>query len=52
MDMEAGKLIRDLPKGLISWYEFQKRGKVVYYSLDDGHVKEIYQKGLEHVEEL
>ena len=32
--------------------KFQKRGKVVYYSLDDGHVKEIYQKGLEHVEEL
>ncbi len=32
--------------------KFQKRGKVVYYSLDDEHVKEIYQKGLEHVEEL
>lgn len=32
--------------------KFQKKGKVVYYSLDDEHVKEIYQKGLEHVEEM
>jgi len=32
--------------------KFQKVGKVVYYSLDDDHVKEIYQKGLEHVEEI
>ncbi len=32
MDMEAGKLIRDLPKGLISWYEFQKRGKALFIS--------------------
>lgn len=32
--------------------KFQKKGKIVYYSLDDEHVKEIYQKGLEHVEEI
>lgn len=32
MDMEEGKLIRDLPKGLISWYEFQKRGKALFIS--------------------
>lgn len=32
--------------------KFQKKGKTVMYSLDDDHVKEIYKKGLEHVEEL
>lgn len=32
--------------------KYQKIGKVVYYSLDDEHIKEIYQKGLEHVEEI
>lgn len=32
--------------------KFQKIGKVVYYSLDDDHVKEIWERGLEHVEEL
>lgn len=32
--------------------KYQKRGKVVYYSLDDDHVKEIYEKGLNHVEEI
>lgn len=32
--------------------KYEKRGKVVYYSLDDNHVKEIYEKGLKHVEEI
>lgn len=32
--------------------KYQKKGKIVYYSLDDDHVKQIYQKGLEHVEEI
>ncbi len=32
--------------------KYQKRGKVVYYSLDDHHIKEIYEKGLNHVEEI
>lgn len=27
----------------------QKEGKVVYYSLDDEHVKEIVRQGLDHV---
>lgn len=31
--------------------KFRKEGKIVYYSLDDDHVKEIYEKGREHVEE-
>lgn len=26
-----------------------KQGKVVYYSLDDNHVNEIFKQGLEHV---
>jgi len=31
---------------------FQKKGKGVFYSLADEHVREIYRKGLEHVEEV
>jgi ArsR family transcriptional regulator len=29
----------------------RKDGKVVYYSLDDEHIKEIFDKGLTHVKE-
>ncbi|MDR1136334.1 MAG: metalloregulator ArsR/SmtB family transcription factor [Clostridiales Family XIII bacterium] len=29
--------------------KFEKRGKSVYYSLDDDHVKKIFEQGLEHV---
>ena len=32
--------------------KYRKEGKVVYYSLDDEHVREIYEKGREHVEEV
>ena len=31
--------------------KYRKEGKIVYYSLDDEHVKQIYEKGREHVEE-
>lgn len=31
--------------------KFRKEGKIVYYSLDDDHIKEIYEKGREHIEE-
>jgi len=31
--------------------KFNKQGKIVYYSLVDCHVKEIFQMGLEHVKE-
>ena len=31
--------------------KYSKDGKIVYYSLDDEHVKQIYEKGREHVEE-
>ena len=31
--------------------KFNKQGKVVYYSLADSHVKDIFEKGFEHIEE-
>ena len=31
--------------------KFNKQGKVVYYSLADSHVKDIFEKGFEHVAE-
>lgn len=32
--------------------KFKKVGKVVYYSLDDDHIKEIFEKGHEHINEM
>ena len=31
--------------------KFRKDGKVVYYSLDDEHVKQIFDQGLTHINE-
>jgi DNA-binding transcriptional ArsR family regulator len=31
--------------------KFRKEGKVVYYSLDDEHVKQIFDQGLTHIAE-
>jgi ArsR family transcriptional regulator len=31
--------------------KFQKQGKVVYYSLADEHVKDIFEKGFAHIHE-
>lgn len=31
--------------------KFRKEGKVVYYSLDDDHVKSIFDQGLHHISE-
>ena len=31
--------------------KFRKQGKVVYYSLADSHVEDIFDKGFEHIEE-
>ena len=31
--------------------KFRREGKVVYYSLDDEHIKHIYDAGLNHVSE-
>ena len=32
--------------------KYRKEGKSVIYSLDDEHVKEIFEKGREHIEEV
>lgn len=31
--------------------KFRKEGKVVYYSLDDDHIKSIFDQGLSHISE-
>ena len=31
--------------------KYDKRGKEVYYSLADSHVKDIFEKGFEHIHE-
>ena len=32
--------------------KFRREGKIVFYSLSDDHVKEIFEKGLEHIKEV
>ena len=36
---------------LANLVKFNKQGKVVYYSLVDCHVKDIFMQGLEHISE-
>ena len=36
---------------LTNLVKYSKRGKEVYYSLADSHVKEIFEKGFEHIYE-
>ena len=31
--------------------KYEKQGKVVYYSLADTHIKDIFEKGFEHIHE-
>lgn len=31
--------------------KFRREGKVIYYSLKDEHVKDIFEKGMEHIKE-
>jgi ArsR family transcriptional regulator len=31
--------------------KYDKQGKVVYYSLADDHIKDIFEKGFEHIRE-
>ncbi len=31
--------------------KFRRAGKVIFYSLTDDHVKDIFEKGLEHIRE-
>ena len=36
---------------LANLVKYEKKGKVVFYSLADDHVKEIFGKGFEHINE-
>ena len=36
---------------LANLVRYEKRGKEVYYSLADSHVKDIFKKGFEHIHE-
>jgi len=36
---------------LCNLVKYEKRGKEVYYSLADSHVKDIFEKGFEHIHE-
>ena len=36
---------------LTNLVKYQKQGKVVYYSLSDDHVKDIFEKGFAHIHE-
>jgi len=36
---------------LCNLVKYDKRGKEVYYSLADSHVKDIFKKGFEHIHE-
>jgi len=36
---------------LANLVKYAKRGKEVYYSLADSHVKDIFEKGFEHIHE-
>jgi ArsR family transcriptional regulator len=31
--------------------KYRKDGKVIYYSLNDNHVKHIYEQGMDHIKE-
>ena len=31
--------------------KFRRAGKVIYYSLDDEHIKQIFDAGLHHITE-
>jgi len=31
--------------------KFRKQGKMVYYCLDDEHIENLFNQGLEHVQE-
>ena len=36
---------------LANLVKYDKQGKVVYYSLADDHIKDIFEKGFEHIRE-
>lgn len=36
---------------LANLVKYEKQGKVVFYSLSDNHIKDIFEKGFEHIHE-
>ena len=36
---------------LANLVKYDKQGKIVYYSLADSHIKDIFEKGFEHIHE-
>ena len=36
---------------LANLVKYNKQGKIVYYSLGDSHVKDVFEKGFEHIME-
>lgn len=36
---------------LANLVRYEKQGKIVYYSLADDHIKDIFEKGFEHIRE-
>ena len=50
LDMTVSAISHQLKSlRLANLVKFNKQGKIVYYSLVDCHVKEIYQMGFEHI---
>jgi len=39
------------PLRLLNLVKNNKQGKIVYYSLADDHIKDIFEKGFEHIHE-
>ena len=37
---------------LANLVKYDKKGKIVYYSLADSHVKDIFEKGFEHISHI
>lgn len=42
--METDKIIWDLPKGLLNWYNFSPEGKVLYIDDKEGSIRELLQE--------
>jgi ArsR family transcriptional regulator len=52
LDMSKSAISHQLKSlRLANLVKYSKQGKVVYYSLADRHVKDIFEKGFEHIHE-
>ena len=36
----------------LNFVKYRRQGKMVYYSLDDEHIHELFQQGLDHIEHV